>query len=138
MHQNNYLYSQVLSDSVAKAMQATQGQESEETLRFITMFDQFFDCFNVRSYDEGKRQRKPFKQPYRSGSDFRLQVCILYYYQHACIHYKSFVYICANALPSGLLKNFCPTSMNGNTVCIQEVSSAVQPRTKCCYHLLHS
>ena len=83
-----YFHSQVLSESVAKAIQQTQGQESEETVRFITMFDQFFDCFNVRSYNMGKQQRKPFKQPYRSGGDFRLKVytCTHHLYIHVYIH----------------------------------------------------
>ena len=30
-----------------EAIQATQGQRSEETVRFINMFDQFFDCYNA-------------------------------------------------------------------------------------------
>ena len=77
----HFLY-QVLSESVAKAIQLTQGQESEETVRFITMFDRFFDCFNVRCFNAGKHQRKPFKQPYRSGNDFRLKVCTMCVYTH--------------------------------------------------------
>ena len=59
---------------MAKALELTGGDEVEETVKFITMFDRFFDCFNVRSFSAGRRQRKPFKQPYRSGTDFRLKV----------------------------------------------------------------
>ena len=39
-----------------RQIQATQGQEAEETVPFITMFDHFFDCFNVRCYEAGKCQ----------------------------------------------------------------------------------
>ena len=42
------------------------------------MFDKFFDCLNVRSPDEHKRQRKPDLKPYTSASDERLCVrCII-------------------------------------------------------------
>ena len=30
-------------------------------LKFVDMFDKFFDCMNVSNFDAGKRQRKPFK-----------------------------------------------------------------------------
>ena len=43
--------------------------------------DRFFDVLNVNSYTEGMRQRKPFKEPYRSKDYFRIGVipaCITY------------------------------------------------------------
>ena len=43
-------------------------------MKFVNMFDKFFDCMNVSNFDAGKRQRKPFKQSYRSAKDFRLKV----------------------------------------------------------------
>ena len=141
----NYFHLQVLSESVAKAIQQTQGHESEETVRFITMFDQFFDCFNVRSYNAGKLQRKPFKQPYRSGSDFRLKVrvqictcthiCTFSYFvcRHTtCYHIPLLHHIC-----SGLQKHSYPTLMSGKAVRMQDQSSAGLPRTKCCCHQQH-
>ena len=35
------------------------------------MFDQFFDSLNVSNFE---KEWKPFKDPYRSASDFRLKV----------------------------------------------------------------
>ena len=64
----------VLSDSVSKAILLTGGGEAFETSYFIAKMDKFFDCFNVSSYSAGKRNRKPFLQPYRSAEDFRLTV----------------------------------------------------------------
>ena len=68
------MHMQVLSESVWKALQLTGGPEVEETVRFISFFDKFFDCFNVSSYSAGRRHRKVFQQPYRSSTDFRLKV----------------------------------------------------------------
>jgi len=64
----------VLSDSVSKAILLTGGGKAFETFYFIAKMDKFFDCFNVSSYSAGKRNRKPFLQPYRSAEDFRLTV----------------------------------------------------------------
>ena len=70
-----YVYiSQVLSESVYKALVLTGGKEAEGTAEFILMFDRFFDCLNVSSYTTGKRKRKAFQDPYRSPTDFRLEV----------------------------------------------------------------
>jgi len=80
---------------VAKALQLTGGMAVEETVKFITMFDKFFDAFNVNSYDTGRRQRKIFKQPYRSGLDFRLKVWTTdimgQHYMDICRHHS---YMC--------------------------------------------
>ena len=65
---------QVLSDSVSKALAAFGGEKAIETSLFTEMFDKFFDSLNVRNFTDGKRARKPFQDPYRSGNDFRLQV----------------------------------------------------------------
>ncbi len=53
------------------------GKAAEETARFTDMFDKFFDALNVCNFDSGKHERKQFKDPYRSASDFRLKVCSL-------------------------------------------------------------
>ena len=62
----------MLSESVAKAMALTGGPVVSETVKFISMMDKFFDCLNVDNYSSGCKERKPFKQPYRSSNDFRL------------------------------------------------------------------
>ena len=51
--------------------------ETEATTTFVELVDKFFDCLNVGNFTDGKRTRNPFKQPYRSASDFRLRVCAL-------------------------------------------------------------
>ena len=50
------------------------GSEVSETSRFAMMFDKFFDLLNVSNFDSGKKERKPFKDPHRSATDFRLKV----------------------------------------------------------------
>jgi len=55
-------------------MKLTGGSEVTETVRFVTMFDRFFDCLNVNNFMTGHHQRKVFKQPYKSANDFRLKV----------------------------------------------------------------
>ena len=66
---------QVLSNTVGNALTIVVGKEAETTVDFILRMDKFFDCLNVGSYTDGKLTRNPFKQPYRSPNDFRLQVC---------------------------------------------------------------
>ncbi|KAL5474560.1 hypothetical protein EMCRGX_G026521 [Ephydatia muelleri] len=63
---------QLLSESVSKALHLLGGPDAEETANFIALFDKFFDSFNVSNYTEANRHRKPFRQPYRSSDDFRL------------------------------------------------------------------
>ena len=69
---------QVLSETVAKAIRLTGGKAAFETAYFLEKMDKFFDCLNVSSYTAGKRHRKPFQQPYHSSEDFRLLVSIFY------------------------------------------------------------
>ena len=60
----------------------------------------FFDCLNVNSFDEGKHQRKPFKDPYRSVKDFRLKVDTslkLRIVRTSCMQCPSLQYACAVA-----------------------------------------
>ena len=42
------------------------------------LMDKFFDCFNVRSLNEGKKARKTTRDPYRSASDWRFTVSATY------------------------------------------------------------
>ena len=55
-------------------MKLTGGDEVTETVRFIEMFDKFFDCLNVNNFTTGHHKRKMFKLPYKSATDFRLKV----------------------------------------------------------------
>lgn len=62
---------QVLSKSVADAFSLDGDSETE---RFVRMMDKFFDCMNVRNFQEATRKRKPDLRPYRSPDDSRLSV----------------------------------------------------------------
>ncbi len=53
--------------------------EMDETIKFVDMFDKWFDCFNVRNLKLGKLSRNAFKSPYRSEDDFRLKVSYFVY-----------------------------------------------------------
>lgn len=53
----------------------TGGEKVKETVKFVALFDKFFDLLNVSNFTGGTRQRKPFQHPYRHGKDFRLDVC---------------------------------------------------------------
>ena len=68
----------MLSESVAKALELTGGEEVTETVKFVKMLDHFFDCLNVNNFHTGKQKRKQFQDPYRSGDDFRLKVIFIF------------------------------------------------------------
>ena len=65
---------QVLSASVAHAMELMDDPETTETIRFVCFFDRFFDCLNVSSPSEGRQARKPDLYPYRTPNDKRFTV----------------------------------------------------------------
>lgn len=49
-----------------------------ETVRFIRIFDWWFDCLNVSSLSEGKQSLKKDLYPYRTRADarFHVRICI--------------------------------------------------------------
>ena len=61
---------QVLSASVAHGLEHFQIEGSEETARFVRMFDKFFDCLNVRSLRSVKSDRRG----YTTSDDERREV----------------------------------------------------------------
>ena len=63
-----------MSESVAKALPIVVGPAAERTAQLIEVVDKMFDCLNVTSYMEGKKRRKPSKDPYTSAKDWRLNV----------------------------------------------------------------
>jgi len=65
---------QVLSGTVAHALEFSGGDEVSETVKFVHMMDKFFDCLNVNNFLSGKKQRKCFQDLYRSADDFRFKV----------------------------------------------------------------
>ena len=81
-------------------MKLSGGPEAQETAKFAEMFNCFFDCLNVNSFEEGKNKRKHFKHPYRSGNDFRLKVAIIL----NCIIMMHCVYVVVERRFLGLLR----------------------------------
>lgn len=71
---NTFLFVQVLSESVSKALQLTGGDEAVETARFVNMMDKFFDALNVHNYTHGIHARKEFQMPYTTSKDKRVKV----------------------------------------------------------------
>ena len=67
---------QVLSESVANALERTGGNEVSETVKFVRNMDRFFDCLNVSNFTTGYHKRKVYQNPYTSKNDFRLKVII--------------------------------------------------------------
>jgi len=66
----------VLSASVSEALYLTGGKEAFETAYFIQKIDKFFDCLNVRFYNQGISLNGSHfsSHGYRSEKDFRLEV----------------------------------------------------------------
>ena len=64
----------MLSSSVSPAFQMLNNSDFDETSKFCRMFDKFFDCFNTRHMEEGRRNRKPDLDPYRSVNDGRFEL----------------------------------------------------------------
>ena len=52
----------------------TGDESTTATEHFVHLMDRFFDCFNVRDMSEGKKTRKPERDPYWSGKDWRFEV----------------------------------------------------------------
>ena len=96
----------------AKDEDETKKGDMECTANFVELVNRMFDCLNVGNYTDGKRSRNPFKQPYRSASDFRLKVgvhctCI---YTRICLH----VYTCTCILCACTCIHVCIPSMRNN------------------------
>ena len=64
---------QILSKTVSTVLTHHGPPDASETARFCEMLDSFFDCLNVRSYDEHIRKRKPFLKPYSDQADNRFE-----------------------------------------------------------------
>ena len=54
-----FIYMQVLSNSIAVALELQNDPETKETRRFVATFNRFFDMLNVRSLKEGVFKRQP-------------------------------------------------------------------------------
>ena len=65
------LATQVLSKSVAIALEEAGNDEVLGTAEFCRMMNDFFDCANVRSLTEHEKKRNPLIKPYTSQDDER-------------------------------------------------------------------
>ncbi|XP_033739584.1 uncharacterized protein LOC117326894 [Pecten maximus] len=66
------LAAQVMSDSVANALEELYDGQVSETVTFIRNINKFFDCLNVRNRFEGRNKRNPNLAPYMQTDDERL------------------------------------------------------------------
>ena len=55
-------------------MEYMEDEDTKETIRFVRIFDRFFDMLNTRSLEEHIYKIKPDLAPYRSPDDERLKV----------------------------------------------------------------
>ena len=62
---------QVLSQSVANALEESGDNDVLETAKFCRMMNSFFDCTNVRSRTEHIHKKNEFIKPYTSLNDER-------------------------------------------------------------------
>ncbi len=56
---------------MADAIEYLGDEDAKETVRFVKIFDRFFDMLNT---DEAHFKRKPDLEPYMSSDDSRLKV----------------------------------------------------------------
>lgn len=64
---------QVLSNTMATAITLIVGEPASETVKFIKMFNTFFDIVNTRNYSESKVKNNPNLAPFENANDWRLQ-----------------------------------------------------------------
>lgn len=65
---------QVMSETVASALQFVNEEQTRETRVFIRMIDKFFDVLNVKNPVEGQHKRKDNRVPFKSPKDERFKV----------------------------------------------------------------
>ena len=65
---------QVLSKTVADALEYCSDTDTFETERFIRTFDKFFDIMNTRCLEEGIQKLKPNLKAFETPDDPRLDV----------------------------------------------------------------
>ena len=68
------LSQQVMSESVACALEFMDNDSTQQTRVFIRMVDRFFDYLNVKSPKVALRKRKDSIAPYKTPNDERFKV----------------------------------------------------------------
>ena len=74
MHATITLQLQVMSESVASALEYLDNDATQQTRLFIRMIDKFFDCLNAKGPQVAKLKRKDNIAPYSKASDARFTV----------------------------------------------------------------
>ena len=69
-----FCFYQVLSRSVANALNLKNDPALSSTIEFIEKLNDIFDIFNIRNNLEGSRSRNKFKEPLTSPDDWRFEV----------------------------------------------------------------
>ena len=67
------LAAQLLSQTMASVLRLHGNSNSAATAQLCEMMDKFFDCANVQSTTEGKRNLTPFLKPYTHINDERFK-----------------------------------------------------------------
>lgn len=70
---------QILSATVANALEMEYGDKVTETVLFIRHMNRFFECLNVRYPDEAKKKRNPDVELYSSENDQRIYILLNYF-----------------------------------------------------------
>ena len=65
---------QVMSESVASALEYIDADATQQTRLFIHMVDKFFDCLNAKGPQMAKLKQKDNTAPYTTPSDERFKV----------------------------------------------------------------
>ena len=74
-----FIMVQVMSESVASALEFVDNDATQQTRLFIRMIDRFFDLLNVKGPQVAKLKRKDSLAPYTRPSDERFKVSIYVY-----------------------------------------------------------
>ena len=53
-----------MNETTAKIPKTFGTTETSETAKYCRMLDEFFDCFDVRSFEKRQKKTKPFLKPY--------------------------------------------------------------------------
>ena len=76
------LAAQVLSNTVANALERNFGDHMSETVKFLRLMDRFFDCCNTRSLYEAKQTLKGDLSAYTEADDARLTFLMTEFIQY--------------------------------------------------------
>ena len=75
---------QIMSESVACALEVLDSDSTQQTRVFIRMIDRYFDCLNVKSPMTGQLKRKENLLPYKSVKDEQFKVCTTSKWYYTC------------------------------------------------------